>query len=150
MRRALLILAAVGLFFFAAPAFAQDEYLGTFSVGLGGAFGEEDVGPWVLSGKYWDAEWELGAEVFWSGDDMDEYDQIGFAWLVYRYDVWLEEDSATYVGIGGGGIFEETMFANNWGPVAVIGWDAQEWGLEFKYGYFDPSVFSICAYWNFL
>ncbi len=153
MRKALVVLAALALLFVATPTFAQDymEY-GTFSIGLGGGFGEDiDPGPFVLSGKYWDPEWELGAEVYWSGDEEDEYDQVGMAWIAYRYDLDVQEESAVYVGIGGAGIFEEySGFENSFGPVGLIGWDAEEWGLEFKYSWFDPGIFSVVAYYHFL
>ncbi len=153
MRKVFVILIALVLFFAATPAFAQDydEWMGTFSIGLGGGFGDDtDVGPFVLSGKYWDPMWEIGGEVYWSGDEEDEYNQIGMAWIAYRYDLSTNEDGATYVGIGGAGIFEEQAgFANSFGPVGLIGYDTEVWGLEAKWAYFDPSVLSFIVYYHF-
>ena len=82
MRKVFVILVALGMFFLASPTFASDgcgwcgdEMIGTLSLGIGGGFGDEtEVGPLVASGKYWDINWELGAEVYWSGDEEDEYD----------------------------------------------------------------------------
>ena len=150
MRKGLIALAVLGLLFAATPAFAQDM-MGTFSAGIGGGFGEEDLGPFVISAKYWDPMWEVGAEILTSFEDESmDYDQLGLVWIAYRYDVTYEEDGAAYVGIGGGGIFNQSdWFENQFGPVAMIGWDADIWGLEFKYGYFDPSLFTIVAYYHF-
>jgi hypothetical protein len=151
MRKALIVLVALVMIFAAAPAFAQNyTEMGTFSIGLGGGFGDStDVGPFILSGKYWDPMWELGAEVYWSGDTEDEYDQIGMAWLAYRYDLSVEEENAIYAGIGGAGVFEDYDFGNQFGPIGMIGWDATQWGLEFKWAWFDPSVLSLVAYYHF-
>jgi hypothetical protein len=159
MRKVLLILAALAVLLVATPAMAQDGYdyleMGTFSIGLGGGFGDTDtdIGPLVISGKYWDPMWELGAELYTDGSfsDSDEYDQIGMAWLAYRYDLSVEEQGAAYIGIGGAGVFEifDDNFENSFGPVALVGWDGEEWGLELKYGWFDPSLISIVAYYHF-
>jgi len=154
MRKVLLVLVAAVFLLVAAPAFAQgDDYLeyGTFSLGLGAGFGDDvDPGQWILSGKYWDPMWEVGAEMYWTGDEEDEYDQIGMAWIAYRYDLDVQEESATYVGIGAAGIFEEwSGYENQFGPVGIVGWDADIWGLELKWAYFDPSVFSVVAYYHF-
>jgi hypothetical protein len=134
----------------ASPVFAQ-EMMGTFSLGLGGGFGEGDVAPFVVSGKYWDQQWEAGIEAFTSfEEESSDYDQIAFGWLAYRYNLSTEyEEGTAYLGVGGGGIFNEQSFENQFGPVGVLGWDQYEWGLELKYGYFDPGIFSICAYYNF-
>lgn len=164
MRKALLAVIALGVLMIATPAFAQDTMMGTFSAGLGGGFGDEDVGPFVLSGKYWDYEYELGAELFYSGDTEDEYEQLGMIWALYRYDLSAEEESTVYMGIGGGFLLdddeaeipegaevapERSEFGNDWGIVAAVGWDAEVWGLEFKYGWFDPSLYSIVVYYHF-
>lgn len=151
MRKFLVIIVALAVFLVAAPAFAQDDFEGTWSVGLGGGFSDDvDVGQFVISGKYWDPMWEVGAEIFFTGDSEDEYDQIGTIWVAYRYDLSVNSDSATYVGIGGAGLFEDfSGFANSFGPIGIVGWDADQWGLELKWAYFDPSVFSACAYYHF-
>jgi hypothetical protein len=152
MRKLLVLLVALGLFFTASPAFAQDYDLemGFFSIGLGGGFGDDyDPGPLVLSGKYWDPQWEIGADVYWSGDTQDEYDQIGMVWLAYRYDLSVNDDSATYVGIGGAGIFQEYAFGNQFGPIGIVGWDSDVWGAELKWAFFDPSIISAVVYYHF-
>ena len=151
MRKALIILAAFVLLFAASPVYAQDYMdMGTFSIGLGGGFGDDtEVGPFVLSGKYWDPMWELGADVYWSGDEEDEYDQVGMVWLAYRYDLSVDEESATYLGIGGAGLFEDIGFGSQFGPIGLVGWDSEGWGLELKYAFFDPSIISAVAYWHF-
>jgi len=155
MRKVLIILVALAMFFIAAPAFAQDEYdfeMGTWSIGMGGGFSDStDVGPFVLSGKYWDAQWEIGADVYSSFEsESQDYDQIGMAWLAYRYDLSVEEASATYAGIGAAGIFQESEgWSSQFGPVGVVGWDSDIWGLELKWAYFDPSVISAVAYYHF-
>lgn len=159
MRKVILIMAALAVLLAATPAFAQDDYdyleMGTFSLGLGGGFGDADVdvGPFVISGKYWDPMWEIGAEIFTDGsfEDSEDYDQFGMAWLAYRYDLSVEEEGAAYLGIGGAGVFEtiDGNFGNEFGPVGLVGWDGEEWGLELKYCYFDPSLISIVAYYHF-
>jgi len=151
MRKVLFILAVLAAFFVAAPAYADDyyEYEGLFSVGLGAGFGDEtDPGPFILSGKYWSPMWELGAEVYYSGDEEDEYDQLGMGWLAYRMD--LDDEGQTYVGIGPAFMFENWGgFENEFGGVAFIGWDDYEWGAQLKYAYFDPSIISIVVYYHF-
>jgi hypothetical protein len=124
--------------------------MGVFSLGLGYGFGEDvEPGPFVLSGKYWADVWEVGAEVYFSGDDADEFDQIGTGWLAYRYDVDVEDEGATYLGIGIAGLFEDyTGFENSFGPVGLVGWDSEIWGLELKYQWFDPGIFSFVAYYH--
>lgn len=151
MRKFLAIIVALVVFLVASPAYAQDDFVGTWSVGLGGGFSDGvDVGQFVISGKYWDPMWEVGGEIFFTGDEDDEYDQIGMIWVAYRYDLAVNSDSATYVGIGGAGIFEDwTGFENTFGPIGLVGWDADQWGLELKWAYFDPSVISACAYYHF-
>lgn len=153
MRKGLLIILALALMLVAAPAYAQGTMydMGVFSVGLGGGFSDDpSVGPFILSGKYWTEQWELGGEVLASGDTKDEYDQIGLAWLAYRYDIDVNEDSATYFGLGLAGIFEDYGgFENTWGPTGLVGWDADIWGLELKYSWFDPGVASFVVYYHF-
>jgi len=140
-----------GLLLTASPAFAQ-EMMGTFSVGIGGGFSDVDVAPFVISGKYWDYEWEAGLDIFTSFEsESSDYDQIGMVYLLYRYGLDQQyQDGSAYLGIGGGFIFNDWRdFSNQFGPVGAIGWDAYEWGLELKYGYFDPGIFNICVYYNF-
>lgn len=150
MRKVFMLLLALGILLVASPAFAQDMEYGTFSLGLGGGFGDDtDPGPFVISGKYWDPSWELGADVYFSGDEEDEYDQVGLVWLAYRYDLNVSEDGAAYVGIGGAGIFEEQNFGTQFGPIGLVGWDADVWGAELKYAYLDPSLISIVVYYHF-
>ena len=152
MRKVLMILLALSLLLVASPAFAQDmemEY-GTFSIGLGGAFGDEiDPGPIVISGKYWDPMWEIGADLYFAGEEESaDYDQLGMVWVAYRYDLNVSEEGSTYVGIGGAGIFEEWDFENQFGPVGLVGWDSEVWGAELKYAYFDPSIISVVIYYH--
>jgi hypothetical protein len=155
MRKGLITLIALGLMLLAAPAYAQEGTVydeGTFAVGIGGGFsGDTDVGPFVLSGKYWNETWEIGAEVYTSfEDESQDYDQVGLGWIAWRYDVSMTEDGATYVGIGGAGLFEDyTEFSNSFGPVGLIGWDGEEWGGELKIAWFDPIVASGVVYYNF-
>ena len=160
MKKGLLILVAVVVFLIGAPAYAQDgndwTMEGTFSAGVGGGFSSTDVdtAPFVLSGKYWDPSWELGVEVFTDfTSESDTYDQIAQAWLAYRYDLNTGDDvesGTTYIGIGASGLFQELdQFGNGFGPIALIGWDSDVWGLEAKAAYYDPLVFSLVAYYHF-
>ena len=134
--------------FAAAPTYATDLE-GNYSAGLGAGFGDEDVGPFVLSAKYWSNTFEGGAELFYDSDTGDEVDQFGLVWLAIRYDLFVEEGNSTYLGMGGGNLFEKHSFENGFGYVALLGWDGKKWGFEFKYGYFDPSLYSVVTYWHF-
>jgi hypothetical protein len=171
MKKVILFAVAVALFLIAAPTFAQqpcpppagDSVLsnGTFSVGVGGGFqagtsqgaGHDTVAPIIVSAKYWDPNWELGAEaftVFKKNSTTD--DQLGQAWVAYRYDLNYGEGSFngyTYVGVGVGGIFKANNFGNSVGPVILVGYDADEWGVEAKGAWYDPTLVSVVAYYNF-
>lgn len=155
MRKGLLILAMVGFFFMATPAFAYiscDDEAGWFSAGIGGGFAENDVAPFIISAKYWDLDWEVGGEMLFDRiEESNEYDQIGVAWLIYRYDVAVDEGGATYVGAGAAGLFSDFagQFGNQFGPVGALGWDSDGWGLELKYAWFDPGVATVCVYYHF-
>jgi hypothetical protein len=153
MRNLFIMIIALTLLLVAAPAFAQDDNTfeeGTWSAGLGGGFGDSvDIGQYVVSGKYWDPQWEIGGEVFFT-NDTDNNDQIGMLWIAYRYDLSVNPGNATYVGIGGAGLFSDwNGFSNGFGPIGLVGWDSDDWGLELKWAYFDPSVISACAYYHF-
>jgi len=150
MRKLFLILAVLAALAIAAPVYAQDEYdwAGTFSIGLGYGFGDDtEVGPMMLSGKYWAPQWEVGAEVYYDGDTEDESDQIGMAWLAYRMN--LDELGTYYAGVGPAFAFETNGFANDIGGVVFVGYDDIQYGAQVKYAYFDPSVISIVVYYNF-
>jgi hypothetical protein len=148
LRKASLAGFAPALFLIAAPVFAGG-FLGDFSVGLGAGFGDEKVGPGVISGRFWSNTLEVGAELFYDGDTGDEIDQFGFTWIAVRYDLTTEEGNSTYLGVGGGGLFEKNLYENDVGFMTLLGWDGKGWGLEMKYGYFDPSIYSLVVYYNF-
>ncbi|HDS30801.1 MAG TPA: hypothetical protein ENN67_07130 [Firmicutes bacterium] len=122
---------------------------GSFSAGLGGGFGDEKMGPFVVSGKYWSRSWEAGAEIFYDGDKDNDIDQIGLIWAMYRQDLHPEERNWLYAGLGAGFTLEENLLKSSTGIVGAIGWDGKDYGLELKYGYFKPSIFSFVAYWHF-
>jgi hypothetical protein len=162
MKKGLLILAVVCLFLVAAPAvMAQDEgglgMTGTWSVGVGAGFSEKDTAPFVISFKYWDPSWELGTEMHTSFEEESaDYDQLIQAWLAYRYDLNMGDDedpaaSVAFVGIGVGGLFQifDDNFANSYGPIALVGWDSAEWGIELKGGWYDPMLYSAVVYYHF-
>lgn len=151
MRKVLFLLAVIAAFFVAVPAQAQDyyEYEGVFSLGLGYGFGDDvEPGPYMLSGKYWSPMWELGTEVYWSGDEDDEFDQIGMAWLAYR--LYFDDEEMWYGGLGPAFAFESwNGFENEFGGTAFLGYDDYEWGAQLKYTYFDPSIISLVVYYHF-
>lgn len=122
---------------------------GTISAGIGGGMGDEDVGPVVLSGKYWTRSWELGGEVFYDGDTGDAIDQFGFIWAAYRFDIHPEERNYLYMGLGPATLIDSNSFKDSFGLAGLLGWDGKNYGLEFKYGYFKPSTYSIVAYYHF-
>ena len=41
------------------------------------------------------------------------------------------------------------LIQDEYGYVAALGWEGKGWGLEFKYAYLDPSLFSFVAYYHF-
>jgi hypothetical protein len=141
----------LSIFLTAAPAMAFPDFGldGRLSAGLGAGFGDEDVGPFVLSGKYWSETVEGGLELFYDGDTGDDIDQFGLAWLAVRYTLHPEEGNSTYMGMGGGLMVNKSSFENSFGYVALLGWDSEQWGFEFKYGYYDPSIYSVVTYWHF-
>ena len=145
MKKFLILFLPLVIFLIATPLYAES----TFAVGLGGGFGDEDVGPGVLSVKY-RMDWlETGGQLFYDGDTEDTSDQLGLAWLVYRLDLHHEENNIPWVGAGFGNLFEANSYEDNFGPILEMGWDGKTWGLEAKYGYFDPSLYSFVAYWYF-
>ena len=143
-------LTGLAILFFLAPssAYAADFPV-RISAGLGGGFGDNDVGPGLFSGKIWDESWEAGVELYYDGDTADTIDQLVLAWAVYRLYVHEEVGNSLFVGAGLGTLLEKNAFEDSMGVVSVVGWDDEEWGLEFKYGYFDPSLYSFAAYWHF-
>jgi hypothetical protein len=159
MKKGLLLVAAVCLFLIVAPAaMAEDDASnmgldGNWSVGLGGGFSDKDVAPVVVSGKYWDPSWELGAEAFTVfQSESKDYDQLIQAWLAYRYDLEFGDpnNGVTYVGVGVSGIFEDfDEFENTYGPIVIVGWDSTQWGVELKGAWYDPMVYSGVVYYHF-
>jgi len=132
-------------FLLCTPAYADSA----FSVGLGGGFGDEDVGPGVLSGKYWTDWLEVGSELFYDNDKGDAIDQLVLSWLIYRVDLHHEENNTPWVGAGFGTVFEADSYQDEFGFVGAMGWEGEGWGLEAKFGYFDPALYSFVAYWHF-
>ena len=165
MRKGILILVAICLFLAMVPAaFAQKEDDWTknikWSVGLGGGFSENDAAPFVLSGKVYGDMWEAGGELFsLFASSSDTYDQMGRAYVAYRYNIMASEDpkaGTTYVGIGAANLFKEAddpaiggVYGNSIGPIVIAGWDADIWGVELKASYHDPIVISGVVYYNF-
>jgi hypothetical protein len=160
MKKGLLILAAVALFLIVVPAaMAQDEddmgLNGNWSVGIGGGFSDKDTAPFVIGFKYWDPSWELGAEAHTSFEsESQDYDQLVQAWLAYRYDLALgEEDPSNgvvFLGIGAGAIFEDfDEFENDFGPIGIVGWDTEQWGIAVKGAWYDPMLYSAVVYYHF-
>ena len=147
MTRALLkvFLAFSFLFVLPLPLLASP----TLSAGMGGGMGDENVGPFVVSLKYWSNSWEAGGEIFYDGDKKDMIDQFGFAWLAWRFVLHPEERNTLYMGVGLGHLFESTLYENNSGGMLLIGWDGKNYGLEGKYAWFDPSIYSVVAYYHF-
>ncbi len=137
-------IAAVVFFFLATPVYAGD-----FSVGLGAGFGDNDVGPGVISGKYWDEWYEVGAELFYDNDKGDAIDQLALSWFIYRYNLYVEENNTPWLGVGIGKTFEQNSYQDSFGFVSAMGWEGRGWGMEFKYGYFDPSLYSFVVYYGF-
>jgi len=122
---------------------------GKVSVGLGGGFGDNSVGPFVMSGKYWTRNWEAGGEVFYDGNTQNAIDQFGLLWGLYRVDLNPEPGNYLYLGAGPGTQIKAKLFKNSVGEMVAVGWDGRHYGLEFKYGYFAPSIYSVVAYWHF-
>jgi hypothetical protein len=122
---------------------------GSFSVGLGAGMGDEDVGPGVISGKYWTKTWEVGGEVFLDVNTENTIDQFGLPWALYRHDLHTEDRNSLYAGVGAGVLIGSKSFKRDIGPVLALGWDGKKYGMEFKYGYFVPSTYSIVAYYHF-
>lgn len=149
MRPIFRIFLFLSIFLLASNAANANDFDGTFAAGLGGGFGDEDVGSIVVSGKYWANTFEIGSEMFWSPGNEKGLDQFGLIWLAIRQDLHVEEDNSTYAGMGGALMFEKNSFENDFGYIALLGWDGGQWGFEFKYGYFDPSIYSVVTYWNF-
>lgn len=152
MRRAIPFLFILIMLALPLPAGAFDlglDFDGHMSVGLGGGFGDNDVGPGVLSGKYWDEWIEIGGEVFWDNDTEDKIDQLALAWLIYRYNLHEEENNTPWLGVGMGNIFEKNNFEDSFGFISAMGWEGRGWGMEFKWGYFDPSLYSFVVYYHF-
>jgi hypothetical protein len=152
LKNFLILALSIGLFLAAVPAYAFDlglDFDGNLSVGLGGGFGDNDVGPGVLSGKY-SADWlEVGAELFYDGDKEDEIDQLGLVWLIYRHDLHVEENNTPWLGVGFGETFDANSYEDSFGFVSAMGWQGRGWGMELKYGYFDPSLYSFVVYYDF-
>jgi hypothetical protein len=161
MKNGLLILAAVGLMLVATPAaFAQEQVWptgflsnGEYAIGLGAGFSNKDVSRYIVAGRYWGASWELGAEAFTVFQkESDRYDQLFQSWLAYRYNLNISKGAGrylTYVGIGAGGIFKENQtFDNSVGPVGLVGWDSDLWGVQAKAAWYSPTLFSIVVYYN--
>jgi hypothetical protein len=132
-----------------APASMASTLPGSFSAGLGGGFGDEDMGPIVVSAKFWSRSWEAGGEVFYDGDTGDTIDQIALAWVLYRFDLHSEERNYMYAGLGPGNVFNKNKVEDSFGIIGSLGWDGKDYGLQFKYGYFDPSIYSFVVYWHF-
>jgi len=152
MRRTIIIPAVLAILILAAsPVRAFDLGLGEgdLSIGIGAGFGDDEVGPGVLSGKYWDDWLEIGAEVFYDNDKENQIDQLALAWLIYRYDLHVEENNTPWLGVGFGKIFERNSFEDSFGYVSAMGWEGRGWGMEFKWGYFDPSLYSFVVYYHF-
>jgi len=135
--------------FFCTPLAAAAPLGGNISAGIGGGMGDNDVGPGVLSGKYWTRSWEVGAEVFYDGDKNNITDQFLFPWAVYRVDLHPEERNYLYTGLGVGALVKSSSFKETTGMVIVLGWDGKKYGIEVKYGYFAPSVYSAVVYYHF-
>ncbi|MCK4719005.1 hypothetical protein KAU08_00025 [bacterium] len=154
MRATILVLAVICFFLVGSPALAFDldfniETSGDISIGLGAGFGDEDVGPGVLSGKYVDKVLEIGIEGLYDGDEEDQIDGLAFLWLIYRYNLYEEERNTPYMGIGVANGFAMNSFQDDFGIMAAMGWDTNTWGLELKWGYFDPSLYTFVAYYHF-
>lgn len=154
MRKFLPFIAILVFLMISSPAWAFDfdlnlETAGRISIGLGGGFGDEDVGPGVLSGKYVDSFLEVGMEGLWDGDQEDEIDSLGLAWLIYRYNLYEEERNTPYIGVGIAHTFLADSYEDGFGIIAAMGWDTNFWGLELKWGYFDPSLYTFVAYYHF-
>ncbi len=162
MRKVLLLLLALVMLSAASPAFAQqtDELTGIFSIGLGVGKGEDvDPGPYILSAKYWDPSWELGFEGYLDGDADDDNDALGMLWGIYR--ISLTDEGDFYVGAGAAVVFENYSpsaadqqvngaagFENAFGPIVTVGYDLVDYGFELKYGWFDPGIISLVAYYH--
>lgn len=144
----LILLVLTGLTAFASPCLA-DSMFGTFSAGLGAGMGDEDTAPFVISGKFWSRQWEAGAELYYDGDEGDTIDQFVLGWAMYRYDIHYEDRNTLYSGVGAGTILEGNNQDDSFGLMLALGWDGKDYGLEFKYGYFNPSIYSFVAYYNF-
>jgi len=139
-------------FVLSSPVAAFDlglDFDGHASVGLGAGFGDEDVGPGVLSGKYTDDWLEVGAELFYDGDTEDQIDTLALAWLLYRHNLHVEENNTPWLGVGIGETFEADSYEDSFGIVAAMGWEGRSWGMELKWGYFDPSLYSFVVYYHF-
>jgi hypothetical protein len=162
MRKCILMLAAICLFLAMVPStFAKDSddwaLNGKWSVGVGGGFNtdsDKTVAPFVVSAKYWVQNYEIGGEAFTDFQSKSEdNDQIGQAWIAYRYDVMGADDpgaGTTYIGIGGSGIFRDfNTYANSFGPMVLAGWDSDVWGVELKAAYYDPILLSGVVYYHF-
>lgn len=154
MRKALFIPLVILLLTAASPAYAFDwdlglDFDGHASIGLGGGFGDNDVAPIGISLKYWDTWLEIGGEAYLDNDTEDHIDQLGLLWLLYRMNVYEEENNTPWMGAGIGSLIEENAFEDNFGFVAAMGWEGNKWGMEFKWGYFDPSLYSFMVYYHF-
>ncbi len=152
MKKYLLILASLLILAIPSPLYALDlglDFDGNFSVGLGGGFGDNDVGPGVLSGKYWDDWLEIGGEIYYDGDQEDEIDQLGLLWLIYRHNLHVEENNTPWLGVGIGETLDANSYENSFGFIGAMGWEGRRWGMELKWGYFDPSLYSFVVYYHF-
>jgi len=150
-----------GVLFFAVPAFAQTELLGTISIGLGRTFGQGKAAPYSVAAKYWDKEWEVGGQLYISGDVKDEFEQMGLVYGVVKYVLSGEDFNTTYIGVGGGAIFDEDQrqdethsetvnFKEQIGVVGIAGWDSGYWGIEVTYGYFNPSLIAVNLFYTYI
>ena len=154
MRKFLPVAAAVIFLMVSSPAWAFDfdlnlETAGKISIGIGGGFGDEEVGPGVLSGKYVDDFLEIGIEALYDGDQEDEIDALFLSWLIYRYNLYEEDRNTPYLGVGITKSFLADSYEDDFGIMAAMGWDTKRWGMELKWAYFDPSLYTFVAYYHF-
>lgn len=154
MRKFLPFVAVVVFLMLASPVWAFDfdfnfETNGRLSIGLGGGFGDERVGPGVLSAKYVDNFLEVGIEGLYDGDTEDQNDALALGWLLYRYNLYEEDRNTPYFGLGIGRTYMAQSYENGFGIISAMGWDTNFWGLELKWGYFDPSLYTFVAYYHF-
>lgn len=110
----------------------------------------------AFSLKYRSHHWQYGIDHCLSGNVGGVGDtEYQFLWVSYIEEFKRPEwqKYGIYVGIGGGGFLgmEEDFLENQYGPIAIVGWDIASYvGLEAKVGWFGRNNWGTgMVYWYF-